>query len=377
MIPVYKPYWPKDVKKYAVQALDDGWLTYHKFNQEVEERLAELLGVRHVLLTCNGTTATHLVVKALKFKHPHIERVVVPNIVYVAAWNSLLYDNSFNSIIQAKTDQDTWNMDSFDVMQFGTEKDGNQGDRTAILAVHNLGNPIKEVPEWVDAGIPVIEDACEAFFGFYNGKLGGQKVGSASLAASLSFFGNKTITCGEGGAVLTNDNEVAQYLRKIWGQGQTRTRYIHDELGYNYRMTNIQAGILKGQLEHLNDILEKKLMVWERYRKAFEDREDVKIQKVEQGCEHSRWMFGVNTGINESFEDRRKFFAQRGIDIRPMFYPIRFHTHLNLDNRIWMREDPMGEMISRCSIMLPSYPDLTKDDQDKVIQAVNDYVRKR
>lgn len=374
MIPVYRPYWPQDAKKYAVQALDDGWLTYHKFNREVEERLADLLGVRHVLLTNNGTSATHLVARALKFKHPDITTVVVPNIVYVAAWNSLLYDGNY-LLNMVPTNKDTWNFDAYEVMR---NLQGEPGKRTAVLAVHNLGNPIKEVPEWNEAGIPVIEDACEAFRGFYNGKIGGQAVGTASIAASLSFFGNKTITCGEGGAVMTNHDDVAEHLRKLWGQGQSRHRYIHDELGYNYRMTNVQAGILKSQLEHLEEILEKKLMVWHRYRQAFQNREDVSIQKVEQGCEHSKWMFAVNTHIVESFEERQRFFNDRGVDIRPMFYPMRYHTHLNLHINVAEGSgDVFGESISKCSIMLPSYPDLSKTDQERVIDTVNEYVKKR
>ena len=100
MIPVYKPFLPAESKKYAKKAIGDGLLTNHTYNTDVEARLADMLGVKHVLLTSNGTTATHLVSKGLKFKHPNIDKIVVPDHCYVAAWNAFLYDNQYNLFLQ-------------------------------------------------------------------------------------------------------------------------------------------------------------------------------------------------------------------------------------------------------------------------------------
>jgi perosamine synthetase len=363
MIPIYKPFWPEDSKKYAIKALEDCWLINHENNIIVEERLAEMLGVRHVLLTCNGTAAIHLVSKCLQYKHPEVTKIIVPNLVYVAAWNAFLMDGKYD-LLMARTNPDTWNFDIEHVKSLVSVGD------TAILAVHNLGNPVP-VPELNKIGVPVVEDACEALFGTY----GGHKVPSQGFASSLSFFGNKTITSGEGGAVVVNDDDLADYVVRLRGQGQTQKRYVHDILGYNYRMTNVQAAILRGQLEHVDEILERKVDIWNYYDAAFSNREDVLVQITENNSFHSKWMYGIRTPKRtESFERKQLFFNSRGIDIRPMFYPLGFHSYLNNNDNVNICKDDVGNMISESSIMLPSFPDLTKEEQSVIISAVNEFV---
>lgn len=362
MIPVYKPYLPEISKKYARQALDDGWLSFHKFNDIVEERLSEILGVKHVILTNNGTTATHLVAKGLKFKHPEIRSVLSPNHCYVAAWNAFLYDKDhFISVIP--TDIDTWN---------GRFSDHTEHkDQVALVVVHNLGNPVN-VPALKRQGFVVVEDACEAFFGEYEGKA----AGTEGLVSSLSFFGNKNITSGEGGAVTTSDDDIAEYLKKLRGQGQSSVRYVHDVLGYNYRMTNIQAAILNGQLDCIDEIKERKSIIWEGYTSAFENVEGIELQKVEAGCKHSQWMFGIRvTGRDESFEDKQKIFNSRGVDIRPMFYPSTYHKHL-LTEQLSHHKDKFSDKAKEI-IILPSYPELQRHEQNLVINTVIDFLNRK
>ena len=362
MIPIYKPFWPEKSKYFAQKALDDGWLTNHQYNIDAERQLAHMLNVRHVLLTCNGTAATHLVAKGLKFKHPEVNKIIVPNIVYVAAWNSFLFDKEYD-LYMARTNAHTWNFDLKHVKELATEN-------SAILAVHNVGNPVN-VP-WLkrNVGVPIVEDACEALFGRY----GGHVIPTWSLVASLSFFGNKNITSGEGGAVVTNDDELADYLKKLRGQGQTHRRYIHDELGYNYRMTNVQAGILLGQLDCLTEIQERKNNIWERYNKAFAESGVVVLQTVLENDIRSDWMYAVSLPSRpEPFDEKYEHFKKLGVEIRPMFYPMHYHTHLNLNSRVHMTDDNVGEEISKTTIMIPSYPDLTAEEQDRVISAVLGY----
>jgi len=368
LIPIYKPFLPKKSKKYALKALEDGWLTNHTYNIEVEEMLKDIMGVKHVLLTCNGTAATHLVAKGLKYKYPEINKIIIPNIVYVAAWNSFLFDKEFE-LYQAHTNPRTWNIDYEEIID--SNRNNNKSEY-AILAVHNLGNPV-DTPKLIEKfGVPVVEDACEAFGGKYSN---GKWASTGALVSSLSFFGNKTITSGEGGAIVTDDDDIAQYLERLRGQGQTSTRYIHDLLGYNYRMTNIQAAILRGQLDYLEEIFERKSEIWHRYNQAFKDNDKIDLQKVEDGCEHSRWMYGVTFNDNISnYKEKELFFNSRGIEIRPMFYPIDTHSHLKNNNKVFIIRDILGDVISEDSIMLPSYPELSKEDQDKVIAVVNEFV---
>ncbi|MCK9567809.1 DegT/DnrJ/EryC1/StrS aminotransferase family protein [Candidatus Pacearchaeota archaeon] len=362
MIPIYKPFWPKNSKNYALKALEDCWLIMHDNNTIVEEQLAERTGAKHVILTCNGTAAIHLVAKCLQYKHPEVTQLIVPNLVYVAAWNAFLQENF--GLHMARTNLNTWNFDVEHVAKLVDFKN------SAILAVHNLGNPLP-VQELLKFGIPVVEDACEALFGSY----GGQKVPSLGLASALSFFGNKTVTSGEGGAFVTNDDELADYAKRLRGQGQTSQRYIHDVLGYNYRMTNIQAAILRGQLEYADEILDRKADIWNYYDEAFSNREDVLIQMTEKDSSHSKWMYGIRLpNRNESFEVKQAFFNSRGFDIRPMFYPMRYHAHLKENRNVWICNDEVGDLISQSSIMLPSFPDITREEQSIVISSVNEFL---
>lgn len=359
-IPIYKPFLPEKSKKYALKALEDGWLTNHTYNIEVEEILRDYLNAKHVLLICNGTAAMHLVSKGLQYKHPNINNIIVPNSVYVAAWNAFLFDNKYK-LTQVKTDRLSWNFCINNVIE-------KTGANSAILAVHNLGNPVNipMIKNFTTA--PIIEDSCEAFSGTFSDKT---SCGLGGLVGALSFFGNKTITSGEGGAVVTNDDDVAEYLEKLRGQGQTKTRYIHDVLGYNYRMTNVQAAILRGQIDCLPEILERKEEIWNRYTSAFNHREDVKIQQVDTGAKHSKWMFGIKFENNTTYDYKYDFFGKKGIEIRPMFYPITSQKHLLESEYVERCYDPVGEKISMNSIMLPSHPELTKEEQDRVIAAVN------
>ncbi|MFM7725406.1 MAG: DegT/DnrJ/EryC1/StrS family aminotransferase, partial [Flavobacteriales bacterium] len=151
----------------------------------------------------NGTCATHMLALGLRYKYPHIKRLLVPNNVYVAAWNSFLYSGGFE-LVPVDADIDTWNMDA--------ELIGSAARDTALLVVHNLGN-IFHVPAIQERypDLLVVEDACEGLFGKY----GESHAGTRSVMGSVSFFGNKTITSGEGGAVFTQDEELFEYLNSV------------------------------------------------------------------------------------------------------------------------------------------------------------------
>ena len=248
MIPIYQPYFTQKNLEHAHKAIDSGWISSQgEYLDLSKNKLKELLGCKRLILTNNGTTATHLLALALKYKHPHITKIIVPNNVYVAAWNSFLFDKNYE-LIPIDSDLNTWN---FDITKIKSLIDEN----TAILVVHNIGNIVNvpklkiEFPNTV-----ILEDNCEGFLGKYGDKY----TGTESFASSISFFGNKIITSGEGGAFITNDDDVFEYINKVKSQGQSNEKFIHDVLGYNYRMTNIQAAILYGQLDSLNEIKEKK-----------------------------------------------------------------------------------------------------------------------
>ena len=207
----------------------------------------------------------------------------------------------------------------------------------------------------------MIEDNCEGLFGTYQGHPSGSK----SLCSSLSFFGNKNVTCGEGGAYMTNEKDAYDFARKLWGQGQTEQRYIHDELGYNYRMTNVQAALLLGQLEELDYIKENKKRVFDRYRKNLNGADGVSLQKLEENTTHSMWMNADKLENKKSYEESKRYFDSWEIDTRPMFYPYTAHKHISFSGKSEEAED-----INNKTVMIPSYPELSDDEIDYICEKI-------
>ncbi len=340
-IPIYKPYIPSKSIEYVKNAIDSGWVSsIGEYIERATDRLQELTGVKYVALVNNGTSATHLCARVLKKWHPETKRVFLPSACYIAAYNSLLYDDNDWTLHPIDLDVDTWNM------RIPEYEDGD-----AIMAVHNLGNIIPL--SGIDC--PVIEDSCETLFGKPKQK--------ESLCSSLSFFGNKNMTSGEGGAVLTDDEDVFNYVFKLKGQGQTEKKYIHDELGYNYRITNIQAALLLGQLEEWDNIYKRKKDLFEKYNEAFKNYEKIIPQQVTY--DHSYWMYGIRIVGSKSYEHNKQFFDYHNIDTRPMFYPFTKHKHLNINGKV-----KNSETLNREAVLIPSYPDLTKEQQEHICKHV-------
>lgn len=363
MIPIYQPYFNKKNLEYAHKAIDSGWVSSQgEYLDLSKNKLKELLGCKRVILTNNGTSATHLLSLALKYKYPHINKIIVPNNVYVAAWNSFLFDKNYE-LIPIDSDLDTWNFDTTKIKPL-------IDDKTAILVVHNIGNVVnvpklkKEFPNTV-----ILEDNCEGFLGKYDNKY----TGTESFASSVSFFGNKTITSGEGGAFITNDDDVFEYINKVKSQGQSNEKFIHDVLGYNYRMTNVQAAILYGQMECLSEIKEKKHRIFEKYKSFFRGVSGVSIQQTDPETEHSEWMFGIRFN-NLNYDDKKNlelYLYKSGIDTRPMFYEMKKHKYISHISN----EDQNSLKLNEQCLIIPSYPQLTNSQvefiSEKIISFVN------
>ena len=364
MIPIYRPYFPSGSLKYAHDALDSSWVSSRgKYLDLVENKLKELFNIKYVVLTSNGTTATHLVSRSLHHKYAKINKIITSNNCYIAAWNSFLFDNFYDLYI-TDSDLNTWN---FDIGKYGhllEEKN------ICFLVIHNVGNILdvieikKKYPN-----IVIVEDNCEGLLGKYQGKYSGTE----SLASSVSFFGNKNITCGEGGALLTNDLEVYEFASCLNGQGQSNIKFLHHELGYNYRMTNVEAAILLGQLEVLDEILENKYIIFEKYKSSFKENDNILIQRVEESTAPSNWIFAIRTP-GGSYKNAKKFFDNLSIDTRPLFYPASCHYHINNHAHVNILEEDNSKILSNECIMLPSYPSLTSSEQNFIIKSVKEYV---
>lgn len=354
MIPISKPWFNDSILQYAHDAIDSTWVSSTgKYIQKTAEKLQEITGIEYILLTNNGTSAMHLVARCLqKFKGG--QNIIVPDNVYVAAWNSFLYDHYY-FISPVKSDLETWNVDIESII-----KKANNG--SIVLFVHNLGNiiPISYIREKLPNTI-FVEDNCEGFHSKYS-------LHKESFCGGVSFYGNKIITSGEGGAFLCHDKEVYDYAKKLLGQGQTSEKFIHDELGYNYRMTNVQAAILYGQLKYLEDIEDMRKGVFDLYGNLIKGL-SVKAQKI---CgQHSRWMFGVKIPGNKSYKKVKEFFDIAGIETRPMFYPMSYHKHLKIySNEL---EEANSVALNNEVVLLPTYPELSFEDIYYITETLSKY----
>lgn len=354
MIPIYKPFLNEKNLEHAHKAIDSTWISSTGDYLDLSKnKLKEITKSKFAILTNNGTTATHLLALALKYKYPKVNKIIVPNNVYVAAWNSFLFGPKYK-LIPIDADLETWN---FKLDEIEKHIDEN----TAILAVHNVGNIIN-VPKLKERfpNTPILEDNCEGFLGKYTSDNELVYSGTKSLISSVSFFGNKTITCGEGGAVFLDDEELFEYINNIKSQGQSNIRYIHDHLGYNYRMTNVQAALLYGQMEDLDKIISLKENIVNEYKKRLDylvDRGLLAYQKIDEGTKHSLWMFAVRfPTINQKIKKELELFLYtNSIETRPMFYSIKRHKHLKSIKCDTTNADTLN---SQC-LILPSSPELT------------------
>lgn len=352
----------------AIDAINSGWISNHGiYVEKATNKLKEILNAKNIILMANGTCATHCLFLGLKYKYPNIKKIYVPNNCYVAAWNCLLmeYDKSYIEVLQM--DINTWNIKT-DEQYINTLDIG-----AAVLIVHNLGNIIN-VPrlKQLRPDLIFIEDNCEGLFGKYDNIYSGTY--EETLCSSISFYGNKIITTGEGGAFITNDDELFNYIKKVYSQGISDIRYLHDTHAYNYRMTNIQAAFLYDQLNDLNNILDNKKKIFNAYEKLLEPlitKNKIKLFIKEENTQNANWIFSLRIINNTKTKDELySFFKNNNIDSRPFFYPISSHKHLSDINF----EDDIAYILNNEVIMIPSSPNITYLEQLEVVDTISKYI---
>ena len=363
MINIYNPD-IKNYKKSALNAIEEGWISNHgKYIELANNKLKEITQTKYSILMANGTCTTHCLFLSLKFKYPNINKIYVPNNCYIAAWNSALMEYNINQLEVMKMDIDTWNIST-------NEEYINSLDKNcAVLIVHNLGNIIN-VPKLkkIRPDLIFVEDNCEGIFGKYENIYSGMS--DSSLCSSCSFYGNKIITTGEGGAFFTQDEEVYNYIKCIYSQGMSDIKYLHKLHAYNYRMTNIQAGFLFDQLNDIDNILTNKYKIFENYNELLKELVElgkVQLMKIDEDTINAPWIYALRIINNDkTIEETTQFFKDNEIDIRPFFYPINIHTHL----KSIKNDDNISYKLNKEIIMIPSSPDITYEEQKRVVETV-------
>jgi len=307
MINIYEPN-IFNYKTSAISAIESEWISNHgEFIKKSTQKIKEIINVKYSILMANGTCSTHCLFLALKFKYPNISKIYVPNNCYVAAWNCVLMEYEKNILEVMKMDINTWNIcvDEEYIKELQTN--------SAVLIVHNLGNIINVSRlKRIRPDLIFIEDNCEGFTGKYENIYSGTS--ESSLCSSISFYGNKIITTGEGGAFFTNDDDVYNYILKAYSQGMSSIRYLHDTHAYNYRMTNIEAGFLYDQLNDFERIINNKKRIFENYKKILKpliETDKVAIFKEEEHTECANWIFAlrlINNKKTKTFNMKKILF---------------------------------------------------------------------
>jgi perosamine synthetase len=364
--PVSQPVLLGNEKSYALDAIETTWISSNgPYIARFEKALSDYLGLDGCLVTNNGTTALHLACLAMSLKPG--DEVIVPALTYVASANAVSYCGA--RPVFADCDPDTWNLTLDSISRAWT-------DRTVgVMAVHLYGlpSPVDRIAELCSKrGAWLIEDCAESF----GATVDGRQTGGFGDAAVFSFYGNKTISTGEGGMLWVRDRQARDHARMLRGQGMDlNRRYWHPVIGYNYRMTNVAAAIGLGQIEMVDHHLAERRRIALRYRRRLEPlaaRGLLKLPAQIEGYVSTHWLFSVV--LDHCGPEGRDHLMQRlaenhGIETRPFFVPM---------HRLPMYSEgqslPNAEFLGAHGLNLPTYSGLSDDDIDEICVALEDAI---
>lgn len=361
-IPIYQPDLSGREMENVSECLSSSWISSKgAFIPAFEDRFSKYIGSEFAASVSNGTVALHLALVALGIGPG--DEVIVPALTYIASANAIVYTGATPVFVDSEAG--SWQASIEDIRAKITPK------TRAIMAVHLYG-----AASDMDAicslarqhNLFVVEDCAEAIGTIYKGR----HVGTFGDIATFSFFGNKTITTGEGGMVVSNNQALHERAVHFKGQGLAAHRqYWHDVIGYNYRMTNICAAIGVAQLERVNEFLDGKRRLAERYIVALADL-PVSFQSEPPQTRHSYWMVSLLVGDAKHRDPLRSALEAAGIETRPVFYPV--HTMPMYAARF--QSHRIAEDIGRRGISIPSWPGLDDAAIDRICDEIRSYFAK-
>lgn len=348
-------------KQYVIDALERNELSWHgQYVRRFEQRFATYVDTEHALAVTNGTAALHLALLAIDIQPNDL--VIVPALTYVATANAVRYCGAIPIICDV--DPKTWCLNPESVERAVDECGGNI---KAIIAVHLYGVPcdmfaLRDICN--KHGLLLIEDAAQALGAEYHNR----RVGSLSDIAAFSLFANKIITTGEGGMITAHSSVYMMRANYLRGQCQDRAgQYFHSEVGYNYRMTNIQAAIGLAQLEQIYQLIAGRERVRRYYDEAFDGV--FETQSYPSDTFPICWMYSVLVPEGVSRDGVIQQLEKDGIETRPIFTPLD-----QLPMYLSSTPCPLADRIARRGINLPTHPDVTKDDIAYVVEHVRSAV---
>jgi perosamine synthetase len=381
-IPLCEPHLGGHEWKYVKECLDTGWVsTVGRFVTRFEQEAAARLGARHAVATVNGTSALHIALLLAGVGRD--DEVLVPTLTFIAPANAVRYTDAWPVFIDAEPRY--WQMDIQKVSDFlahdcrfvhGALRNRHTGRRVrALLPVHVLGHPVDMDPLLAIAArydLQVIEDATEALGARYRDRAVGCPLGPGSHVACLSFNGNKLITTGGGGMLITDDEALARQARYLTTQAKDDpVEYVHHEVGYNYRLTNLQAALGVAQLERLDAHVDAKRRIACAYAAAFDDVAGIEVMREASWARSAFWMFTVLVHARLCGVTSRRLLAalaETGIQTRPLWQPL----HLSPAHRgAYAVDCSVAERLHRQALSLPCSVGLSDDAQAEVVSTVS------
>jgi perosamine synthetase len=329
-----------------------------RFVQQFEEEFSAACGAQYGVAVANGTCALHLALEALGVGPG--DEVIVPSLTFIATANAVRYAGA--APVFADVDPDTLCISSDTIEPLITLR------TRAIIPVHLLGQPC-DMPEICllaeRHNVHVIEDAAEA----HGAEIEGQRVGSFGKINCFSFYANKIITTGEGGMCTTDDAPLADRMRLLRGHGMDpNRRYWHNVIGYNYRMTNLQAALGVAQLPRLAKWIEKRRWVSSRYRELLATLNDALYFLEEpQGTKSACWMSFVMLRDPNCRDQLIGSLMEQGIETRPLFWPVHLMPPYRENSTVSL---PVTEDLARRGVMLPSHTKLSDEDLKMICNAI-------
>jgi perosamine synthetase len=373
MIPVNEPLLNGNEKKYLNECIDTGWVSSEgSFVKRFEAQMAAAVGRKHGIAVSNGTAALEVAVAALKLEPG--DQIVMPTFTIISCAAAIVRCGCRPILVDS--DPRTWNMDVEKLREKLEQEIEVKGNRRikAIMAVHIYGLPVDMDPVLELAerfGLKVIEDAAQMHGQTYRGRT----CGSFGDLSTFSFYPNKHITTGEGGMVLTDDDDLAtrcRLLRDLFFQPQNR--FVHEELGFNYRMTNLQAALGLAQLERLHEFVGRKRNMGHTYARLLAGIEGLELMpRKTEYAESIYWVFGVVIDESVSMDAKAAMarLGEKGIGTRPFFWPMHEQPVFRRQSLFTGECYPVAERLARRGFYLPSGLALTEEQLEEVVQAVH------
>lgn len=360
LIPISQPAIGSKELNNAIKAIKSGWISsIGKYIDTFESEFANFCGTKYAVAVSNGTVALHLSLISLGIKKG--DEVILPDITFIATANAVSYIGA--KPVFADVNRDTLCVNVQSIKRLITSK------TKAIIPVHLYGHPANmlEIIKLAKAkNLIVIEDAAEA----HGASIKDKKVGSFGNCGTFSFYGNKLMTTGEGGMIVTNSQSLYKKLRFLRDHAMdSKKRYWHNEIGFNYRITNIQAAIGLAQLERLENFIKKRKKIFEWYKIKLKNQNRLTLNFTEKKYNNVYWFVCIFVeGLDIKKRDKLTIILKnKGIDSRPFFYPcshMPMYKKCKTDNR----NKVSNEIFSK-GLCLPSYYDMTKKDVEVVCAA--------